>query len=472
MARLLRRVCSIASACGKCAAEASEAGRAAATRYNSRFGLQMSNIIVLGAQWGDEGKGKVVDLFSQEFDIVARYQGGHNAGHTVFIGEKKYVLKLIPSGILRPGIQAVIGNGVVIDPMALLDEMRTLTDAGVDVTRQLRISNRAHVIFPFHRIVEKISEDRADRVAIGTTSRGIGPCYEDKIGRRGIRIADLFDTETFPKMYNGLAEDKQLLARAFNINETIDYARIRDQYQDFAGRIRPLVCDTAHLLNDAIRAGKRILFEGAQGTMLDIDHGTYPFVTSSSATAGGACTGSGVPPTRIGGVIGVSKAYITRVGSGPFPTEALGEVGEGIRKAGNEYGAVTGRPRRCGWFDAPLLRYTSMINGFDSLIITKLDVLDHLDEIPVCTTYKGCDEMPATIHVLESIEPVYEKLPGWKAPTRGLKDYDKLPARAKDYLKFLSDRTGVEIGCVSTGPERDETILVPGSRLQELVWGQ
>jgi adenylosuccinate synthase len=431
----------------------------------------MSNIVVLGAQWGDEGKGKVVDLFSQEFDIVARYQGGHNAGHTVFIGEKKYILKLIPSGILRPGIQAVIGNGVVVDPIALLEEMRTLEGAGIDVARQLRVSNRAHVIFPFHRIVEKISEGRADRVAIGTTSRGIGPCYEDKIGRRGIRIADLFDAETFPKMYNGLADDKQLLARAFDINETIDYAKIRDQYRDFAERIRPLVCDTAHLLNEAIRNGKRILFEGAQGTMLDIDHGTYPFVTSSSATAGGACTGAGVPPTKIGGVIGVSKAYITRVGSGPFPTEALDEVGEGIRKAGNEYGAVTGRPRRCGWFDAPLLRYTAMINGFDSLIITKLDVLDHLDEIPVCTAYNGCNEMPATIHVLESIQPTYEKLPGWKAPTRGLTDYNQLPERAKDYLRFLSDRTGVEIGCVSTGPERDETILIPGSRLQELVWG-
>ena len=449
---------------------ARRAGPIAALRYNNPFGSAMSNIIVLGAQWGDEGKGKVVDLFSHEFDIVARYQGGHNAGHTVFIGHKKYILKLIPSGILRPGIQAVIGNGVVIDPMALLDEMRTLEAAGVDVASQIRISNRAHVIFPFHRIVEKISEGRPDRVAIGTTSRGIGPCYEDKIGRRGIRIADLFDNETFPKMYDGLADDKRLLAQAFNVSESIDYIGIREQYREFAHRIRPLVCDTARLLNDAIRDGKRILFEGAQGAMLDIDHGTYPFVTSSSATAGGACTGAGVPPTKIGGVIGVSKAYTTRVGSGPFPTEEPGEIGEQIRKAGNEYGAVTGRPRRCGWFDAPLLRYTAMINGFDSLIITKLDVLDQLDEIPVCTSYGGSDEMPATIHGLESVEPRYEKLPGWKAPTRGLKEYDDLPSRAKDYLKFLSGRTGVEIGCISTGPERDETILVPGSRLKELIW--
>jgi adenylosuccinate synthase len=431
----------------------------------------MSNIIVLGAQWGDEGKGKVVDLFSREFDIVARYQGGHNAGHTVFIGERKYILKLIPSGILRPGITAVIGNGVVVDPMALLDEMRMLEQAGIDVAGQLRISNRAHVIFPFHRIVEKISEGRSERVAIGTTSRGIGPCYEDKIGRRGIRIADLFDRETFPKMYAGLAEDKQLLARAFDINEDIDYERIRDEYLNFAERIRPLVCDTARLLNDAISAGRRVLFEGAQGSMLDIDHGTYPFVTSSSATAGGACTGAGVPPTRINGVLGVSKAYTTRVGSGPFPTEALDELGEAIRKAGNEYGSVTGRPRRCGWFDIPLLRYTARINGFDSLIITKLDVLDDLDKVPVCTSYGGTDDMPATIHGLESVRPCYEELPGWKAPTRGLKNYNDLPARAKDYLGFLSDRTGVEIGCISTGPERDETIILPGSKLQKLVWG-
>ena len=432
----------------------------------------MSNIVVLGAQWGDEGKGKVVDLFAQEFDFVARYQGGHNAGHTVFIGDRKFILKLIPSGILRPGIQAVIGNGVVIDPMALLDEMRTLEQAGIDVQHQLRISNRAHVIFPFHRIVEKMSEGRADRVAIGTTSRGIGPCYEDKTGRRGIRIADLFDTETFTTMYEALAQDKQLLAQTFNISEPIDYAKIRSEYLDFAGKVRPMVCDTARLLNEAIDSGKRVLFEGAQGTMLDVDHGTYPFVTSSSATAGGACTGAGVPPTKIDGVIGVSKAYVTRVGAGPFPSEALDEFGDSIRKAGNEYGSVTGRPRRTGWFDVPLLRYTAMINGFDSLIITKLDVLDHLDEVPVCVSYGGCPEMPATIQGMESLKPGYEKLPGWKAPTRGLKRYEELPSRAKDYLRFLTERTGVEIGCISTGPERDETIIVPGSRVEGLIWGK
>jgi adenylosuccinate synthase len=429
----------------------------------------MGNIVVLGAQWGDEGKGKVVDLFSEKFSIVARYQGGHNAGHTVFIGPKKFVLKLIPSGILRPGIQAVIGNGVVIDPAALIEEMEKLEGAGIDVRKQLAISDRAHVIFPFHRIVEKMSENREDRVPIGTTSRGIGPCYEDKIGRRGIRIADLYEHDSFCAMYSALAEDKQLLAQTFDIHETIDYELIRDQYLAFAERIRPLVCDTAQLLNDAMRAGKRVLFEGAQGTMLDVDHGTYPFVTSSSATAGGACTGAGVPPTAIQGVVGVSKAYTTRVGSGPFPTELVGEAGERIRKAGNEFGAVTGRPRRCGWFDVPLLRYTAMINGFSSLVITKLDVLDQFDEIPVCTEYKNVKAMPATFRGLEAVEPVYEKLPGWKSETRGLAKERDLPPRARDYLKFLSDRIGVEVGCISTGPERDETILIAGSRLSELL---
>jgi adenylosuccinate synthase len=429
----------------------------------------MGNIIVLGAQWGDEGKGKVVDLFSESFHIVARYQGGHNAGHTVFIGEKKFVLKLIPSGILRPGLKAVIGNGVVIDPVALLDEMETLGKAGIDVSKQLAISNRAHVIFPFHRIVEKMSEARQDRIPLGTTSRGIGPCYEDKIGRRGIRIADLYEPEAFCALYTSLAEDKQLLAQCFGINEPIDYEKIRDQYLGLAERIRPMVCDTSQLLNDAMRSGKRVLFEGAQGSMLDVDHGTYPFVTSSSATAGGACTGAGIPPTQIHGVIGVSKAYTTRVGSGPFPTELNDDIGERIRQAGKEFGAVTGRPRRCGWFDAPLLRYTAMINGFTSLVITKLDVLDQFDEIQVCTKYHNMDEMPATFRAMEAVEPEYKTLPGWKSETRGLTRHEELPVRAKDYLKFLSDQTGVEIGCISTGPERDETILIPGSRLvQEL----
>jgi adenylosuccinate synthase len=433
----------------------------------------MSNVIVLGAQWGDEGKGKVVDLLAERFDIVARYQGGHNAGHTVFIGEKKFVLKLIPSGILRPGVQAVIGNGVVIDLAALLDEISALEANGIDASGQLRISNRAHVIFPFHRLVEKMSEARENRIPIGTTSRGIGPCYEDKTGRRGIRIADLYDPESFRDIYDTLVEDKKALAATFNLHDTIDYGEIRAQYEQYAEKIRPLVCDTAVLLNDAIAQGKRILFEGAQGTMLDIDHGTYPFVTSSSASAGGACVGTGIAPTEIGGIIGISKAYITRVGSGPFPTESNDATGDLLRREGKEFGAVTGRPRRCGWFDVPLLQYTAMVNGFDTLFIMKLDVLDILDEIPVCVRYrlhgKEVTEMPATYRALEAIEPVYEMMPGWRTSTRGISRFEELPAEARSYLKSLEDKTGVEVGGVSTGPERTETIIRPGSKLERLI---
>ncbi|HZQ51468.1 MAG TPA: adenylosuccinate synthase [Bryobacteraceae bacterium] len=432
----------------------------------------MSNLIVLGAQWGDEGKGKIVDLLSEKFHAVARYQGGHNAGHTVYIKDQKFILKLIPSGILRPGVQAVIGNGVVIDPAALLDEISGLEAAGIDVKSQLKISNRAHVIFPFHRTLEKISEARTNRIPIGTTSRGIGPCYEDKIARRGIRIADLVDQD-FADLYCALAEDKQLIAQAFQLTERVDFQEILDRYRDFAEQIRPLACDTAHLLNGMIREGKSILFEGAQGTMLDIDFGTYPFVTSSSAAAGGACTGTGVPPNKIDGIIGVSKAYITRVGAGPFPSEDLTEMGEKIRKAGNEYGSVTGRPRRCGWFDVPLLRYTAEVNGFDSLIITKLDVLDDLQEIPVCVAYEVdgnvITHMPASTRRMEKIKPVFEKLPGWKQSTQGTADFARLPSKARDYLKFLEERTGVEIGSVSNGPERNETFIVPGSKLAQLL---
>src|ERR1022692_3035122 len=327
----------------------------------------MGNVIILGSQWGDEGKGKIVDLFSERFDIVARYQGGHNAGHTVFIGDRKFVLKLIPIGILRPGKQAVIGNGLVIDPAALLSEIESLESAGVAVTANLFISNRAHVLFPAHRMMEKMSEGREGRVSIGTTSRGIGPCYEDKIARRGIRIADLLDTEFFRAQYDSVMEEKVLIARALGIDSELDLKGIRAEYEAFAERIRPMVCDTSVLLNNAIRDGKTVMFEGAQGTMLDIDHGTYPFVTSSSASAGGACTGTGVAPTRIHGVVGVSKASITRVGGGPFPTEAFDSAGEQIRARGKEFGAVTGRPRRCGWFDAPLLRYTATKQGLESL---------------------------------------------------------------------------------------------------------
>jgi adenylosuccinate synthase len=423
----------------------------------------MSNIIILGAQWGDEGKGKIVDLFCDRFDIVARYQGGHNAGHTVQIGAQKFVLKLIPSGILHKGKRAIIGNGLVIDPAALLSALEAL---GIDVTGQLSISNRAHVLFPYHRTMERLLE------AIGTTSRGIGPCYEDKAGRRGIRVADLLDTARFGERFEAVAEEKSTLARAFGIAEDLDLARIRSEYEGFAEAIRPMVCDTARLLNEAINAGKSVMFEGAQATMLDLDHGTYPFVTSSSASAGGASTGTGVPPTRIQAIVGVAKAYTTRVGGGPFPTEALDAMGEQIRQRGNEFGSVTGRPRRCGWFDIPQIRYAAMLNGLDSLVVTKLDVLDELEKVPVCVAYRSgrheMTDMPATTAGLEAIEPVFECLPGWRTSTAGISNYEDLPQPARDYLAYLETRTGVEVGCISTGPERNETIVRKGSRFAKL----
>jgi adenylosuccinate synthase len=432
----------------------------------------MNNVIVMGAQWGDEGKGKMVDLFSENFDIVARYQGGHNAGHTVHIGDRKLILKLVPTGILREGKQAVIGNGVVVDPEALLTEIEGLEAAGIGVRDRLCISDRAHVILPFHRMLEKLSESRPGK-AIGTTSRGIGPCYEDKIARRGIRIGDLVDATAFRELYDALAQDKEVLRAAFGLGDPLDFARARERYVEYGARIAPMVADTAVLLNQAISGGRRVLFEGAQGTMLDIDHGTYPYVTSSNAGAGGASTGTGVPPTRIHAVIGVSKAYITRVGGGPFPTESHDAAGDELRKVGSEFGAVTGRPRRCGWFDVPLLRYTAMINGFDSLVITKLDVLDGFAEIPVCTSYRLCGketmEMPASNQAMAALEPVYARLPGWQTPTAGMTRYEDLPPRARDYLAFLADQTGVEVGCVSTGPERSETVIVRGSRLEQAL---
>ena len=441
------------------------------------FGFpRMANVILLGAQWGDEGKGKLVDYFSERFDIVVRYQGGHNAGHTVYLGDAKIVLKLIPSGVLRPGKVAVIGNGLVVDPAALIEEIDALKKHGVEVESRLRISNRAHVIFPFHRVVEKISESRPGRTAIGTTSRGIGPAYEDKIGRRGIRIADLTDGKNFGALLDALASDRQAVCAAFGLAEPADVQAIRQRYEALAARIRPMVCDAAEFLSRAIAENKSLLFEGAQGSMLDVDHGTYPFVTSSNATAGGACTGTGVPPTRIHGVIGVSKAYITRVGGGPFPTEDSGASGAALRDVGREFGAVTGRPRRCGWFDAPLLRYTAMVNGFDSVAVTKLDVLDQFDEIPVCVAYRCCgrllESMPATIEQLERAEPVYEMAPGWRSPTSGVARYEDLPPQALAYLRRLEELTTVEIGCVSTGPGRAQTFVKPGSRLGSLTgWG-
>ena len=433
----------------------------------------MNNVVILGAQWGDEGKGKIVDLFADRFDLIVRYQGGHNAGHTVLVGDRKFILKLIPSGILHAGKTSVIGNGLVVDPAALIQEMETLEQSGVPVRERLAISNRAHIIFPFHRLLEKLSEDRPGRISIGTTSRGIGPAYEDKIGRRGVRIADLLDREFLAGYLRVLCDDKLTLARAFGLEETLNLEALLAEYSAYAERLRPMVCDTAALVNRALRDGKRVLFEGAQGTMLDVDHGTYPFVTSSSSAAGGVCTGVGVPPTRIHGVVGIAKAYITRVGSGPFPTEEFGPLGDRIRNVGGEFGSVTGRPRRCGWFDAPLLRYTAMVNGFDSMVITKLDVLDGLESIPVCVAYRAGgatrEEMPATVRELAQVEPVFVQLPGWKQPTAGVSSYDQLPAEARAYLEFIERATGVEVGCVSTGAERRLTMVRPGSKFERLI---
>ncbi|MDP9171789.1 MAG: adenylosuccinate synthase [Acidobacteriota bacterium] len=422
----------------------------------------MSNIVILGAQWGDEGKGKLVDLLADRFDYIIRYQGGHNAGHTILIGDRKFVLRLVPSGILHPGKIAVIGNGLVVDPLALDEEVEQLTAAGIDVPNQLRISNRAHVVIPTHRLVEKITEANPLKTPIGTTLRGMGPCYEDKAGRRGLRIADLLDSAYFEDHLRIQMEDHRKRAAAFGIEEVIDTAAVIERYRQAADRIRPLVRDTAYLLADAMRRGRNLLFEGAQGTMLDLDHGTYPFVTSSSACAGGACTGTGVPPTKIDTVIGISKAYITRVGGGPFPTEALDARGDLIRNRGKEFGSVTGRPRRCGWFDAPLLRYSAALNGFETMVVTKLDVLDELDEIPVCVAYKingvVTNEMPATVRELAGAVPVYETLHGWKTSTEGISDWDQLPPAAQRYISFLEAQTGVEAGCISTGPERNQTV--------------
>jgi adenylosuccinate synthase len=452
-------------------------GRIQKAVFGKPYSKKMSNIIILGAQWGDEGKGKLVDLLADRFDYIVRYQGGHNAGHTILIGDRKFVLRLVPSGILHPGKVAVIGNGLVVDPLALLEEIGQLVAAGVDVASQLRISNRAQVLLPSHRLVEKISEASSGttpgKIAIGTTSRGIGPCYEDKAARRGIRIADMIDREYFAEAMTALVEDHRTRARAFGLDDSLNVKELVAQYVEAAERIRPMVCDTVRLLSDAMASGKNLLFEGAQGTMLDLDHGTYPFVTSSSASAGGACTGTGVPPTKINGVIGISKAYTTRVGGGPFTSEALDAAGDLIRNRGNEFGSVTGRPRRCGWYDVPLIRYTSAINGFDSMVLTKLDVLDELDEIPVCVAYridgvKTC-EIPATWRELAKAEPLYERLPGWRTSTKGISEWDDLPKAAQDYLLFLERQSGVEVGCISTGPERNETIRRAGSRFAALT---
>jgi len=422
--------------------------------------------VIVGAQWGDEGKGKIVDVLSENFSVVARYAGGHNAGHTVVINNKKFILQLVPCGVLRARCRSVIGNGVVLDPLAFLKEVGSLREAGVKVDGNLFVSNRAHVILPYHRMIELAAENAPGRVKIGTTSRGIGPAYEDKMGRRGLRVADLLDLELLKTHIENAVHEKNMIAHALFNTEPLDADKMYKEYAQAAEKIAPFVCDTAVLLNQALDAGESILFEGAQGTMLDIDHGTYPFVTSSSATSGGAVIGTGVAPNAINSVIGITKAYCTRVGEGPFPSEEKGAAGENLRKRGNEYGAVTGRPRRTGWLDLPLLRYSGMINGTSWLVVTKLDVLDDLEEIPVCVGYKidgkATAEAPAQASGFEKIECIYRKLPGWRTSTEGIAEYEKLPRQAREYLAFLGKEAGAKIGMISTGPDRDHTILVDG----------
>ena len=419
--------------------------------------------VVVGAQWGDEGKGKIVDVLSERFKIVARYSGGHNAGHTVTIHGKKFILQLIPCGVLREGCRGVIGNGVVLDPFAFMKEVDALRATGVKVDGNLFISNRAHVILPYHRMIELAAENAPGRVKIGTTSRGIGPAYSDKMARSGLRVQDLLDKALLQKHIENACREKNTIAHALFNSEPLDPDKMYADYAEISDRVTPFVADTALLLNNAIAAGESVMFEGAQGTMLDIDHGTYPFVTSSSATSGGAATGTGVPPNAIAMVAGVTKAYCTRVGGGPFPTELNDEMGEALRKKGNEYGAVTGRPRRTGWLDLPLLRYSNMINGTGWLVVTKLDVLDDLTEIPVCVGYriegKQTREIPAQASGFERIEPIYTNLPGWNSQTFGVSSYDQLPAKAKSYLGFIEKETGAKIGIVSTGPDREQTIF-------------
>jgi len=432
-----------------------------------------TNVAIVGLQWGDEGKGKIVDSLSEHFDIIARYQGGANAGHTVVVEDKKFILQLVPTGILRPGKIAVIGQGVVVNPEALLRELDGLESSGLNARERLKISDRAHLIMPYHRSHEVAAEQARGVGKIGTTAKGIGPTYEDKAGRRGLRMGDLRNPEAFLRKCKAVLSEKDRIASALFDGASFGGDEWIGEYIEKASELLPMLVDASEYLNTEMDRGKRILFEGAQGTLLDIDHGTYPFVTSSNSSAGGAATGTGVGPTRIGSVVGISKAYTTRVGSGPFPTEILGGGGEELRARGSEYGAVTGRPRRCGWFDVPAARYGARINGLSAMIITKLDILDTLDEIPVGMEYEYKGErftsFPADVDILDQVKVHYRVLPGWKQQTFGLQEFSQLPQKAQDYLHFLSDQVGMEIAMVSTGPERGQAIWCNESRLANLM---
>jgi adenylosuccinate synthase len=425
------------------------------------------NIAVLGAQWGDEGKGKIVDLLTPNFAVVARYQGGHNAGHTVFADGRKIILRLLPSGILHPHVTCAIGNGVVVDPQALFSEIEELGTLGYDVSNRLLISEKAHLILPYHRELDLLAEARRGERKIGTTSRGIGPAYEDKIGRRGIRVCDLADHAALEQEVRENVQARNRLIK----ESTVDWRQLFDQLVIYGERMKPWVTDVSLYLANANAEGRPILFEGAQGTLLDIDHGTYPFVTSSNSTIGGVCTGLGVSPKMIHSVLGVVKAYSTRVGEGPMPTELVGESGDLLRESGKEFGSVTGRPRRCGWYDAVVVRYARRINGLDSVALTKLDVLDALSEIQVCIGYRrGNDlltEWPADLNLLNACQPVYKTLPGWTRPTSGVTKFEDLPREAQNYVGFLEEITGVAVSIVSTGSGRHDTIIRQNSAAAE-----
>jgi adenylosuccinate synthase len=429
-------------------------------------------IVVIGAQWGDEGKGKIVDLLAERFDVVARYQGGHNAGHSVKVGDKSYALHLIPSGIIHPGKTCVLGNGMVIDPIAFFAEADRLTAQGLSVTPdRVKVSSRAHLILPYHRALDHTSEERLGNEKVGTTLRGIGPAYEDKAGRRGIRVADAMNPEVLRSRIERNIADANLIIREYRGTE-LKPDEVYKEIAPLAERMQAFVTDTTHFINRAVREGQSVLVEGAQATLLDVDHGTYPFVTSSNTTSGGVCAGLGIAPQKINGVLGIVRTYSTRVGEGPFPTEMLRgeeETGQLIRERGHEYGVSTGRPRRCGWFDAFATRYAAEINGFDTVALTKLDILDALDEIKVCVGYRrngqACESFPAVSQELREVEPVYETLPGWRSSTEGVTELEKLPGAARDYVEFISLQIGAPVGLVSTGPERSQTILVSDSAL-------
>ncbi len=423
----------------------------------------MGNVTIVGAQWGDEGKGKIVDYLAREADVIVRFNGGNNAGHTVVIGEEKFIFHLIPSGITHPQVKCVIGNGVVIDSLVLIKELENLKAKGVDVKERLFISNRAHLIMPYHKTIDILREERKGAKKIGTTGRGIGPAYEDKIGRRGIRVYELLKSELFKEHLKEVLEEKNAYITKVLGGEELDFQKIYDEYMKVGEIIAPFIKDASSYLKKWINERKKIIFEGAQGFMLDIDHGTYPYVTSSNTIPAEVAIGAGVPPDSIGTILGVSKAYTTRVGGGPFPTELFDATGQLLRDRGNEYGSTTGRPRRCGWFDIPALKKAVDIAGLNGIIITKLDVLSELDKIAICTGYtlngKKIEEYPPDVNELSMVQPEYEILPGWKCSLSGISSYESLPKEAQNYLRRIEELTNVEIYGVSVGAERSAFIL-------------